>query len=110
MSLAQRIYPKNPIYEAFGQRLAEELRSPQPGSVEPIIILESQGRSAPAYLYAIWSEWSQLTPLERSEILLDAYREAKGTEAALQLRVALGLTRDEAARMGIEYAPLEADA
>ena len=43
MSLAQRIYPKNPIYEAFGQRLVEELRNPQPGTAEPIMIFGSAG-------------------------------------------------------------------
>lgn len=107
MSLAQRIYPKNSIYEVFGQRLIDEIRSPQPGAAEPIIILESQGQQTPTHLYVIWSEWGQLTQLERSEIVLEAYREAKGTSYASQLRVALGLTQDEAARMGIEYAPLQ---
>lgn len=107
MSLAQRVYPKNPIYEMFGQRLAEEIRSPQPGTAEPIIILEGQGQQIPTHLYVIWSEWGQLTQLERSEIVLEAYREAKGTKFASQLRVALGLTPEEAERMGIDYAPLE---
>lgn len=108
MSLAQRIYPKNPIYEAFGQRLIEELRNPQPGTAEPIMILEAQGQSTPTHLYVIWSEWGQLTQLERSEIVLEAYREAKGNSFASQLRVALGLTPEEAERMGIDHAPLEA--
>ncbi len=108
MSLAQRVYPKNPIYEMFGQRLVEELKNPQPGTAEPIIILESQGQQTPTHLYVIWSEWGQLTQLERSEIVLDAYREAKGTSFASHLRVALGLTPEEAERMGIDYAPLEA--
>ena len=107
MSLAQRVYPKNPIYEMFGQRLIDEMRHPQPGTAEPILILESQGQQTPTHLYVIWSEWGQLTQLERSEIVLEAYREAKGNSLASQLRVALGLTREEAARMGIEYAPLE---
>ena len=107
MSLAQRVYPKNPIYELFGQRLIEEMTNPQPGTAEPIIILEGQGQQTPTHLYVIWSDWGQLTQLERSEIVLEAYRVAKGTSYASQLRVALGLTREEAERMGIEYAPLE---
>lgn len=110
MSLAQRVYPKNPIYDMFAQRLVEEIRSPQPGTAEPIIIQESQGQQAPTHLYIIWSEWGQLTQLERSEIVLEAYREAKGTSFASQLRVALGLTPVEAERMGIDYAPLDAAA
>jgi hypothetical protein len=107
MSLAQRVYPKNPVYEMFGQRLIEEIRSPQPGTAEPIIILESQGQQVPTHLYVIWGEWGQLTQLERSEIVLEAYREAKGVASAANLRVALGLTSEEAERMGIDYAPLE---
>ena len=107
MSLAQRVYPRNPIYEMIGQRLVEEIKSPQPGTAEPIIILENQGQQTPTHLYVIWNEWGQLTQLERSEIVLEAYREAKGTGSASQLRVALGLTQEEAGRMGIDYAPLE---
>lgn len=107
MSYARRVFPKNPVYEAFARRLVEEIRSPQEGMAEPVIVLESQGQQTPTHLYIIWSEWGQLTQLERSEIALDAYREAKGSNSASNLRVALGLTPDEAARMGIEYAPLE---
>jgi hypothetical protein len=107
MSYAQRVYPKNPIYEAFAHRIAEEIRNPQEGMAEPVIVLESQGQQAPNHLYVIWSEWGQLTQLERSEIALEAYSEAKGVSSARNIRVALGLTPEEAARMGIEYAPLE---
>jgi hypothetical protein len=110
MSYAQRIYPKNPIYESFAQRLADEIRNPHDGTAEPLIILESQGQQAPTHLYVIWKEWGQLTQLERSEIVLEAYREAKGSNLASSLRVALGLTSEEAERMGIHYAPLEAAA
>ncbi len=106
MSYAQRIYPKNPIYETFAHRIAEEIRNPQEGMAEPVIVLEAQGQQSPNHLYVIWSEWGQLTQLERSEIALEAYSEAKGVSSARNIRVALGLTPEEAARMGIEYAPL----
>lgn len=107
MSYAQRVFPKTPIYESFTRRLAEEIKNPQAGMAEPVIVLENQGQQTPAHLYVIWSEWGQLTQLERSEIALEAYREAKGSDLASHLRVALGLTAAEAERMGIEYAPLE---
>jgi hypothetical protein len=110
MSYAQRIYSKNPIYETFARRIAEEIKHPQDGMAEPVIVLEAQGQQTPTHLYVIWSEWGQLTQLERSEIALEAYLEAKGSNFASNLRVALGLTPEEAARMGIEYAPLEAAA
>ena len=48
MSLAQRVYPKNPIYEMFGQRLIDEIRHSQPGTAEPIIILEPGAADADA--------------------------------------------------------------
>lgn len=107
MSYAQRVYPKDPIYQTFAQRIVEEIKNPQEGMAEPVIVLESQGQQTPTHLYVIWSEWGQLTQLERSEIALEAYREAKGRNFASNLRVALGLTPEEAARIGIEYAPLE---
>ena len=77
---------------------------------EPVIVLESQGQQTPTHLYVIWGEWGQLTQLERSEIVLEAYREAKGSAFASNLRIALGLPPEEAKRMGIEYAPLQAAA
>ncbi len=110
MSLAQRVYLKNPTLEMFAQRLIEEMQNPQPGTVEPIIILETQGQQTPTHLYVIWSQWGQFTQLERSEIALEAYRASKGLAFAATLRVALGLTPEEAERLGIVYAPLEAAA
>lgn len=107
MSYAQRIYPKNPIYATFAHRIVEEIRNSQEGMAEPVIVLEAQGQQTPTHLYVIWSEWGQLTQLERSEIALEAYSEAEGVSSARNIRVALGLTPEEAARMGIEYAPLE---
>ncbi len=107
MSLAQRVYPKTPLYDTFIQRIAQEISNPQAGMAEPVIMLEAEGQQTPTHLYVIWSEWGQLSQLERSEIALESYREAKGANSARNLRVALGLTPEEAARMGIEYAPLE---
>ncbi len=107
MSYAQRVYPKTSLYEDFIQRLAEEIRNPQGGNTEPLIILEAQGQQTTTHLYVIWSEWAQLTQLERSEIALEAYGNVHGARGAINLRVALGLTPEEAQRMGIEYAPLE---
>jgi len=106
MSYAQRVVLQDPLSEDLAQRLAEEFRHPQGGVAEPVILLENQGQQDPARLYVIWNEWGHLTQLERSEIALEAYRQARGAQSALKLRVALGLTPDEAGRMGIAYAPL----
>ena len=110
MSLAQRIYPKNALYASLAQHLVDEIKNPQSGDAEPLIILESQRQQTPTHLYVIWSEWGQLTQLERSEIALESYREAKGSNSASQLHIALDLTPEDAECMGIAYAPLESAA
>jgi hypothetical protein len=38
----------------------------------------------------------------RSRIILDAYNEAKGEQEALKVTAAMGLTREEATRLGIK--------
>ncbi len=88
-------------------RLLQEWRHPQREAVEPIIIEERAGRDGPPDLYVIWHEWADISRSERSKIILNAYEQRYGREAALEVMVATGYTADEADRMGIEYAPLE---
>jgi hypothetical protein len=51
----------------------------------------------------IWSDWGDFNQQERSEIIMDAYEEARGSDLVSLVTVAMGLTPTEAERMGIEY-------
>ncbi len=107
MSYARIVHNISPLHHDLLRRLTKEWRDPQEGIKEPIIIEESERQQAPTHLYVIWNEWSSLSQNDRSEIILDAYEQAKGRNFALNVTVAMGLTSQEAQRMGIEYAPLE---
>ena len=103
MSVREKLLKKNiPAESALKAALKAELDHPNPieGS-EPEIIIEKPSPST-THLYVIWSEWKDLEQLIRSRIVMDAYEETKGAEEALNVTFAMGLTREEANRLGID--------
>ena len=92
-------------------RLVEEWKNPQEVAGHPIIVEEPsmtgwlpQGTSSQTVrLYVIWDEWLGIDQLERSGIILDAYAVTHGSDSEANVTLALGLTQDEAARLGIDY-------
>ncbi len=54
------------------------------------------------HVYVIWDEWRNLDQLQRSELITDAFISKYGEQAINHFTVAMGLTADEARRMGIE--------
>jgi hypothetical protein len=84
-------------------RLIAEWRSPDPAAQQPVILEESGHPNQPLHVYVIWDEWAPLPQVERSEIIIDAYQERYGQAQSLNVTVAMGLTPEEADRMGIRY-------
>jgi hypothetical protein len=80
--------------------LKTELKAPKQ-SGEPDIVVE-RPNSSTVHLYVIWSKWEHLEQMVRSRIILDAYEEAKGKKEAMKVTVAMGLTREEADRLGVK--------
>lgn len=108
MALAKMVHRVPAKYRDLQERLTQEWRNPQEGTTEPIIIEEVGPQEfVPAHLYVIWSEWASLEQTERSELITDSCEEVRGRDLALNVTVAMGLTPEEAQRMGIEYAPLD---
>ena len=93
-------------YEQLLDRLKSEWGQPDPSVAEPIII-ETVDRlrpqQVPTHLYVIWSEWEDLPSRRRSEMIMDAYESVKGRTWALNVTLAMGLTPEEAQRLGIRY-------
>lgn len=91
------------------QSLTEEFRhydeSGQPYH-QPLISVEQPGDRT--HLLVIWDAWRLLSQLERSSLIMDAYQAAHGGTTALNVTVAMGLTQDEAAALGIGFVPVEA--
>lgn len=90
--------------ERLLELLYQEWRAQRPGEGEPLIIEESpRAGDRPNHLYVVWSEWGNLTPIERSRLILQAYEKYRGRDLATSVTLAMGLVPDEARRMGIEF-------
>jgi hypothetical protein len=79
--------------------LEAELRSPK-DTGEPEIVIE-RTNPATTHLFVIWSKWEHLVQMVRSRIILDAYAGTMGDEETNKVTVSMGLTPDEASRLGI---------
>ena len=96
-------YQPSAEYAALKTRLIDEWRNPNSSNQQPIIIVEQKTRYASLNVFVIWDEWRDMEQLERSEMIMDAYREVFGQEASYNVTVAMGLTQKEAERMKIHY-------
>lgn len=87
------------------EMLSEELRLQRADGPDdaPVIIEEQVPRSDKVYVTVIWDRWGQISNDERSRTILEAYRRERGTQGLLSVSVALGLTRAEAMRLGIQF-------
>ena len=75
-------------------------------SGQPLIIIEGN-KNEPLHIYVIWDKWGELTQTDRSEIIMDVVDNLAGEHrlpADLPVTVAMGLTVEEARRMGIKLA------
>ena len=71
---------------------------------QPLINIEQPGERT--HLLVIWDVWQALSREERSRMVMEAYEAARGRDAALNVSVAMGLTQDEALRLGIAFVPV----
>lgn len=84
-------------------RLVDDWRNAASNAAQPVILEEGGGANQPLHLYVIWDDWSELSMVERSEIIMDAYEEIHGAGSGMHVTVAMGLTSAEADRLGISY-------
>ena len=80
--------------------LEAELRSPT-AKAEPVILIEDTNPQT-IHLFVVWSRWGDLEQIVRSRIIMDAFKAVKGQEEALKVTVAMGLSKEEAGRLGIK--------
>jgi hypothetical protein len=80
--------------------LEKELRNPKDEG-EPLIVIE-RPNSSTTHLFVVWSKLAELEQIVRSRLILDAYQAVKGEKEALKVTVSMGLTQEEAERMGIK--------
>lgn len=71
---------------------------------KPVIVIDEEtGIPGATHVTVIWDQWQGMTQRERSEIIMDACEEAFPEEKVRDITLAMGLTKDEADRMRIQY-------
>jgi hypothetical protein len=85
-------------------QLVQEWREPDPARVEPFIVEEQDSRTGTLRLYVFWRAWAGLPQRERSEVIMDAFEQARGPAPEVRVTLAMGLTPDEAERLGMRPA------
>lgn len=66
----------------------------------PARVIENQiAQTKSVHIVVIWDEWKELPPTSRSKVILEAYSRAKRLRGST-ITVAMGLTGEEALRMG----------
>jgi len=93
----------SPAARELVQRLAAEWRTPNSAAAQPVILEERSGPDRPMHVYVVWDEWADLSGVERSEVVMDAFEQRYGREQALNVTVAMGLTTAEAERLNIPF-------
>ena len=67
-------------------------------------IVEEEVRLADNFrVYVSWNDWASVSETERAEIILEAYKEARGVPAMLRISAAMGLTPLEARQLGLDF-------
>jgi hypothetical protein len=79
-------------------QLVQEWKSPQETG-EPDIVVEEGAMGT--RVFVVWDAWEGIGQSERSEIITRAFELVNGKDQAELLTVALGLTHDESARLGL---------
>jgi hypothetical protein len=83
------------------QALVAELQRGAPtGPPNAPQIVEEENRRHMMHVTVIWDEWRDIAPEQRGKIIMDAYEQAQRDDL-LRITVAMGLTHEEAERLGV---------
>ena len=100
----QRIKPEeSKLNPKLVQSLARELQRNQPKGPPnaPRIIEESFRYGDFKQVTVIWDAWKDIAPEDRGRIIVQAYEKVEGREGVMKITLALGLTHQEAQRLGL---------
>ncbi|HTW94851.1 MAG TPA: hypothetical protein VMD30_08670 [Tepidisphaeraceae bacterium] len=78
--------------------LAGALQRPKPPQGEPLIVENQIAQTKSMHVVVIWDAWKDMSPTERSKVILDAFAKARRARDTT-ITVAMGLTNEEALRM-----------
>jgi len=101
--IRKRLGPKDhPEHDRFVAELVRHLAGESGLPAFPRIVEEDVRLSDNFRVYVSWDEWASVPETERSEIILEAYKQARGVSEMLRISVAMGLTPLEAKQLGLD--------
>jgi len=100
--IKRKLHAAHPDHHKLVDELVRHLQQANDLPEYPRIVEEDDRLSQNMHVYVLWDLWGSVSERERSEIILEAYEQARGKVEMLRVSVAMGLTPIEAARMGLE--------
>ena len=97
--LRKSLAPESAQHTELVGKLADELRFETPTGPR---ILEEEQRGGYFHVTVIWDEWEGVEGEERGRIIMDAYEQERASDV-MKITIALGLTSEEAQRLGIRF-------
>lgn len=91
---------RHPRFQSFTKRLVEEFKTPGE-SPQPLIVEDHAPAAKSRTVYVIWDEWDTFPLEDRFDIILDAYRQVEGVDAAAEVTDVAGLTAEDALVQGL---------
>ena len=86
-------------YQSLKQRLVAEWSETGGSAPAPDIMEEEDAQGRVVHVIVTWDDWADLDAQTRSELIVEAFKEVKGEAAIIDLILAMGLTKAEAARL-----------
>lgn len=98
-----RIEPESRDYPELVSELVCVLRDNKPEGPpdDPDISIEQIRHSNSLHVTVVWDRWNGIDAEERGRIILDAVAQGLGEAEMLRVTMALGVTKEEARRLGI---------
>src|SRR5579871_3795113 len=90
----------SPKHERFVRKLVQEFTASS-AHLQPLILEEQVPSTKSRHVRVIWDAWKDLTDEQRAAVIVDAYKEGEGPEAAEQITIAEGVTPQEALALGL---------
>jgi hypothetical protein len=90
----------SPKHESLVKRLVQEF-DPGASGLQPLILEERIPATNSRHVHVIWHRWKELADEQRAAVIVDAYTQAEGPEAAAEITVADGVTPQEALALGL---------
>ena len=91
-------------YPELVQAIADELRRGRPETPAgcPLIVIEEQRYTNTIQVTVVWDRWAGIDLEDRGRVIVEAFRQARGEDEAGRISIAMGVTADEARKIGME--------